>query len=158
LFSTHDWEGWRVLITMHSYLRTQFRRYPSSEDIHLPYVVKRRQPMWAFLNHMFKPVFAILVNWQILVIYGTLINDSTRTLSFVNISFRNVLIYQDCQTWLRTCRWARNAHLRSQWVQTEKSHRNLIKSDWNQIVFTIFRLIWKTANGHRPFAVPNQSR
>ena len=27
-------------------------------------------------------------------------------------------------------------------IHTEKSFRNLIKSTWNQIVFTIFRLIW----------------
>ena len=27
-------------------------------------------------------------------------------------------------------------------VNTEKSFRNLIKSTWNQIVFTIFRVIW----------------
>ena len=45
---------------------------------------------------------------------------------------------------------------------TEKYFRNLIKSNRNQIVFTIFRLAWNskrqtdTANSKRPFAVPNQ--
>ena len=39
-----------------------------------------------------------------------------------------------------------------------KIFRNLIKTNRNQIVFTIFRLIWnKTANEEYPFAAPNQS-
>ena len=32
----------------------------------------------------------------------------------------------------------------SSWVHTEKSFRNLIKSNRNQIVFTIFRFIWNS--------------
>ena len=39
-------------------------------------------------------------------------------------------------------------------LHTEKSFRNLIKSNRNQIVFTIFRLIWKQIEYH---LVPNQS-
>ena len=36
------------------------------------------------------------------------------------------------------------------------TQRNLIKSNRNQIVYTMHRLIWNT-NGHCPFAVPNQT-
>ena len=39
-------------------------------------------------------------------------------------------------------------------VHTEKSFRNLIKSNRNQIVFTIFRLIWHQKDVR---LVPNQS-
>jgi len=39
-------------------------------------------------------------------------------------------------------------------IHTEKSFRNLIKSTWNQIVFTIFRLIWFQTDVR---LVPNQS-
>ena len=38
-------------------------------------------------------------------------------------------------------------------LRTEKSFRNLFKSNRNQIVFTMHRLIWNTANGHSPFTV-----
>ena len=41
-------------------------------------------------------------------------------------------------------------------VHTEKSYRSLIKSNPNQIVLTIFRLIWNSKRT-RSFAVPNQS-
>ena len=40
------------------------------------------------------------------------------------------------------------------YVHTEKSFRNLIKSKRNQIVFTIFRLIWNQKDVR---LVPNQS-
>ena len=42
------------------------------------------------------------------------------------------------------------------WVHTEKYFRNLIKSNRNQIVFTIYRLIWNSKR-KRPCAAPNQS-
>ena len=44
------------------------------------------------------------------------------------------------------------------YVHTEKSFRNYIKSTRNQIVFTIFLDRFGAANGHYPFAIPNQSR
>ena len=44
----------------------------------------------------------------------------------------------------------------SMWpIHTQKSFRNLIKSYRNQIVFTIFRLIWNQTNVH---LAPNQSK
>ena len=43
-------------------------------------------------------------------------------------------------------------------MHTEKPFPNLIKSNRNQIVFTIFLDWFGTANGQFPFAVPNQSR
>ena len=39
-------------------------------------------------------------------------------------------------------------------IHTEKSFQNLIKLNWNQIVFTIFRLIWNQMNDR---LVPNHS-
>ena len=42
-------------------------------------------------------------------------------------------------------------------VHTEKSFRNVFKSNRNQIVFTIFLDWFGTASGHSPFFVPNQS-
>jgi len=43
-------------------------------------------------------------------------------------------------------------------TNTEKSFRNLINSNRNQIVFSIFNDWFGIANGHCPFVVPNQSR
>ena len=42
---------------------------------------------------------------------------------------------------------------RAQSLHTDKSFRNLNKSTWNQIVFTIFRLIWNQTDVR---LVPNQ--
>ena len=40
-------------------------------------------------------------------------------------------------------------------LHAEKSSQNLIKSNWNQIVFTIYRLIWKQTDVR---SVQNQSK
>ena len=42
-------------------------------------------------------------------------------------------------------------------LHTENCFRNLMKSTWNQIVFTIFRMIWNSKRTS-PFAVPNQPK
>ena len=42
-------------------------------------------------------------------------------------------------------------------LHTQNSFRNLIKTNQNQIVFTIFPVWFGTANGQCPFAVPNPS-
>ena len=43
---------------------------------------------------------------------------------------------------------------KNHWLLTEKSFRNNIIPNWNQIVFTIFQLIWKQTDVR---LVPNQS-
>ena len=81
----------------------------------------------------FKRVIAIRVNWNISI------------WNFINASHRyprqntseNVPIYSGTVT-----------------IHTEKSFRNLIKSNRNQILFTIFQLSW---NQKKVRLVPNQS-
>ena len=78
-----------------------------------------------------------------------------------NIPLPQLFLYRYRFFFLRHKCNRKSRRKREQWASnftsTEKSFRNLIKSNQNQIVFTMHRLIRNT-NGHCPFAVPNQPR